>query len=72
MVNAAGAREPLFLAYKNLKPFVEQHLGGVHYEPYRYVTETGILTNNLIYRRNASESPQNCRKPSRGTMNRLP
>lgn len=39
--NEAGAQTPLFLAYKNLKPFVDQHLGGVHFEPYRYVTAKG-------------------------------
>lgn len=25
-----GAREPLSSAFKNLKPFVDKHLGGVH------------------------------------------
>ena len=27
--NEAGAQTPLFLAYKNLKPFADKHLGGV-------------------------------------------
>lgn len=28
-----GAKIPLFLAHKNLKPYAEKHLGGVHFEP---------------------------------------
>ncbi len=33
----ASAPIPLFLAHKNLKPYAEKHLGGVHFElkPYR-------------------------------------
>jgi hypothetical protein len=31
-----GARVPLYLAYKNLEPYVLRHLGDVHVEPLRY------------------------------------
>ncbi len=30
-----GAREPLFLAFKNLKPFIDKHLGDVSTMPFR-------------------------------------
>lgn len=43
----SGAREPLFLAYKNLKPFVEQHLGSVHFEPFKYLTEGGSAAHGI-------------------------
>jgi hypothetical protein len=46
--NEAGAQTPLFLAYKNLKPFVEHHLGSVHFEPFRYLTEKGNLAHGII------------------------
>lgn len=36
-----GAREPLFLAYKNLKPHIDKHLGGVHFKPIQYRTPEG-------------------------------
>ncbi len=32
---------PLFLAHKNLKPFADKHLGGVHIELKAYRTERG-------------------------------
>lgn len=38
-----GAREPLFLAFKNLKPFVEKHLSDVHTLPFR------TLSGNVSY-----------------------
>jgi hypothetical protein len=37
----SGAQTPLSLAYKNLKPFVEIHLSGVHFQPVRYQTIKG-------------------------------
>jgi len=36
-----GAQIPLFLAHKNLKPYIEKHLGSVHYTPARYRTLKG-------------------------------
>ena len=41
----AGARMPLFLAYKNLKPFIEKHLGGVHLDLLKYITPEGGVSN---------------------------
>ncbi|WP_263379698.1 P63C domain-containing protein [Granulicella paludicola] len=47
-----GAHIPLFLAHKNLKPYIERHLGSVHYKPERYKTLTGgtaiAITGELI------------------------
>ena len=40
-----GAREPLFLAYKNLKPYIDKHLGGVHFSPIQYRTLEGGVVN---------------------------
>ena len=37
----AGAPIPLFLAYKNLIPFAEKHLGGVHYELIKFKSLEG-------------------------------
>ncbi len=34
--NDVGAKEPLYLAFKNLKPYVSKHLSGVHSEPVMY------------------------------------
>lgn len=45
--NEAGAQTPLSLAHKNLKPFVDQHLGGVHFEPFRYITESGNIAHGI-------------------------
>lgn len=43
-----GAREPLFLAYKNLKPYIDKHLGGVHFKPLQYRTpEGGVSTTGI-------------------------
>ncbi|MFG0284043.1 MAG: P63C domain-containing protein [Phycisphaerales bacterium JB039] len=42
-----GAHEPLFLAYKNLRPFVEKHLASVHFEPFRYITEGGSVAHGI-------------------------
>ena len=37
----AGAPIPLFLAHKNLKPFADKHLGGVHFEMVEYRSARG-------------------------------
>ena len=37
----ASAPIPLFLAHKNLKPYADKHLGGVHFELKSYRTERG-------------------------------
>ena len=41
--DAGGALIPLSLAHKNLKPFVDQHLASVHFEPVSYRTPEGSL-----------------------------
>jgi hypothetical protein len=38
-----GAQIPLSLAYKNLKPFIDRHLGGVHFQPVKYRTVKGTV-----------------------------
>ena len=38
---AGGARMPLYLAFKNLIPFIEKHLGEVHPKPLMYRTASG-------------------------------
>lgn len=43
-----GALPPLFLAYKNLQPFVDRHLGGVHYNPVQYITLAGRVATSGI------------------------
>lgn len=43
----ASAPIPLFLAHKNLKPFAEKHLGGVHFELKAYRTERGGLGRGI-------------------------
>jgi hypothetical protein len=47
-----GAQTPLFLAHKNLKPYIEKHLGSVHYKPERYKTLKGAtaiaITGEII------------------------
>jgi hypothetical protein len=43
-----SAKEPLFLAYKNLKPFIQKHLGPEHFEPIPYVTPEGGLATTGI------------------------
>ena len=39
----AGAPTPLFLAHKNLKPFIERHLGDVHYKPIKVIYKGGSV-----------------------------
>jgi hypothetical protein len=36
-----GAQVPLFLAYKNLQPFILKHLGAVHYQPMKVIYKSG-------------------------------
>jgi hypothetical protein len=43
----AGAQTPLFLAYKNLKPFVEKTLGGVHYRPLKVIYKNGSVGHGI-------------------------
>lgn len=44
-----GAQTPLFLAHKNLKPFIDKHLGGVHYEPFKYITtSSGKVAHGIL------------------------
>lgn len=42
-----GARTPLYLAFKNLKPFVDKHLGDVHAAPLRYRTSSGNVAHGI-------------------------
>jgi len=42
-----GARPPLHLAYKNLKPFVEQHFGDVHAMQIKYKTKSGGIGHGI-------------------------
>jgi hypothetical protein len=42
--NESGAQTPLSLAYKNLKPFVDIHLTGVHFQPVTYRTVKGSVS----------------------------
>lgn len=43
-----GAQIPLSLAHKNLKPYADMHLGGVHYAPYRYRNLKGKIVDQGI------------------------
>jgi len=44
----SGAQPILSLAYKNLKPFIDMHLGGVHFQPLRYRDAKGkMVTSGL-------------------------
>lgn len=42
-----SAHVPLYLAYKNLKPFVEKHLGDVHSAPLMYRTKGGSKAHGI-------------------------
>ena len=47
-LNAEGsAQMPLYLAYKNLLPYVVKHLGDVHIKPLKYKTLTGGTANGI-------------------------
>jgi hypothetical protein len=43
----SGAQVPLHLAHKNLKPFAEHHLGGVHEWALKYRTDTGKIAHGI-------------------------
>jgi hypothetical protein len=45
--NEAGAQVPLFLAHKNLKPFAEKHLGGVHFKPFKFIATNGSVAHGI-------------------------
>jgi hypothetical protein len=42
-----GARIPLYLAFKNIKPFVDKHLGDVHLTHIKYRTEKGSVAHGI-------------------------
>lgn len=41
--DTGSARMPLYLAFKNLKPFIDKHLGDVHTKPLKYRTTRGLV-----------------------------
>lgn len=43
----SGAQTPLFLAYKNLRPFIARHLGDVHYQPMRVLYKSGSVGHGI-------------------------
>jgi hypothetical protein len=53
----SGAHIPLSLAHKNLKPFIEKHLGDVHFQPLKYRTTTGNVAHGI----RAEAIPRICR-----------
>lgn len=42
-----GAQEPLYLAFKNLKPFIDKHLGDVHTRSVPFRAVTGQLAKGI-------------------------
>lgn len=42
-----GARAPLYLAFKNLEPFVNKHLGEVHEQSHKYRTLSGNVATGI-------------------------
>lgn len=44
---ARGAREPLYLAFKNLKPFVDKHLSDVHTQSLPFKTLSGNIAHGI-------------------------
>lgn len=42
-----GAQMPLYLAFKNLLPFVIKHLGDVHIKPLKYKTLSGSVAHGI-------------------------
>lgn len=42
-----GARAPLYLAFKNLEPFVNKHLGEVHEQAHKYRTLSGNVATGI-------------------------
>lgn len=53
-----SARTPLFLAYKNLKPFIDKHLTPEHFRPIHYVTPEGSMATSGI---SAEALPRICK-----------
>jgi hypothetical protein len=45
--NDSGAQTPLYLAYKNLSPFVIKHLGSVHQNHLEYRTLSGGVAHGI-------------------------
>lgn len=45
---AGGAQMPLYLAFKNLAPFIVKHLGDVHVQPMKYKTLSGNTAHGGI------------------------
>ena len=43
----SSAPIPLYLAFKNLKPYVDRHLGDVHVRPLKYRTTSGALAHGI-------------------------
>lgn len=44
----ASARIPLSLAFKNLKPYVERHLGDVHRDSFAYIAKNGQINKGAV------------------------
>jgi hypothetical protein len=42
-----GAHTPLYLAFKNLKPFIAKHLDDVHIKPLKYKTMSGTVAHGI-------------------------
>ena len=55
--SADGAQIPLFLAHKNLKPFIIKHLGDVHYQPMKVIYKNGSVGHGI----RADVIPKICR-----------
>ncbi len=55
-IDEQGARIPLYLAFKNLTPFINNHLGDVHELVLKYHTEKGLLAHGI----NAEIIPKIC------------
>jgi len=53
-----GAPQPLFLAYKNLKPFIDLHLTPEHFKTFPYVTPEGSMATSGI---SAEALPKICK-----------
>lgn len=45
--NEAGAQTPLYLAFKNLKPYINKHLGDVHQLVLKYKTTNGFIAHGI-------------------------
>lgn len=47
VTDEAGAQTPLYLAFKNLQPYVEKHLGEVHSLVLKYKTDRGSTAHGI-------------------------